>query len=97
VELRRTVVSSLLREVIGDRPSVEADVLAFVDERVRCMPGHLRLGIRATELALTALRRGDVALLEHSWLPPARQYVKFVRSLVLFAAHEHATVTATPA
>ena len=98
-----TVLSDAAAPEAGD---VEDDVQRFVADGIGAMPPHLRLGVRALEVLLaaaTVLRsRHDLARLgpderlaqvrswETSRLGPANQYVRLIRSLVLFAAHERA-------
>jgi hypothetical protein len=73
---------------------VRAAVEASVDETLRDMPEHLRLGLAAESVALglwSRLRADDAALLaslERSPLWPVRQYVRLLKGLVLFAQHE---------
>jgi hypothetical protein len=76
---------------------LRAEVAAYVDETLHAMPEHLRAGMAAESLALGAwarLRGGtgtsgaSLERLESSRLDPVRQYVRLLRSLVLFAEHE---------
>ena len=77
---------------------LRAEVEAYVDETLRAMPEHLRAGMAAESVALGAWARlrgtgGSAAgasldRLETSRLDPVRQYVRLLRSLVLFAEHE---------
>ena len=83
------------------------EIEAYVDETLRGMPEHLRAGMAAESLALGAWARlrGDGAhrsapgtsldRLESSRLDPVRQYVRLLRSLVLFAEHELGPTAAT--
>src|SRR5688572_15801936 len=80
-------------------PDLRADVAGWVDDTLRDMPEHLRLGILAESLALGvwASVRGtdDSALIqsfESSPLWPVRQYVRLLKGLVIFAEHELADV-----
>ena len=78
---------------------LRAEITAYVDETLRAMPEHLRAGMAAESVALGAwarLRGGagtsapgaSLERLESSRLDPVRQYVRLLRSLVLFAEHE---------
>ena len=79
---------------------LRAEVEAYVDETLRAMPEHLRAGMAAESLALGAWARlrgagagrsapgASLDRLETSRLDPVRQYVRLLRSLVLFAEHE---------
>src|SRR3954471_22503969 len=80
-------------------PARRAGVEGWVDDTLRDMPEHLRFGALAESIALglwarlRALGSGpdDVALLrsfEASPLWPVRQYVRLLRSLVLYAENE---------
>lgn len=85
-------------------PAAEREVEEFVAEGLRRMPPHLRLGVGSIVRVLMLLsfaRRGrSFGRLEpaerrealRSWgaspLDPVRQYVRLMRSLVLFAANE---------
>ena len=82
-------------------PAVRARVATWVDDSLRDMPEHLRLGVLVESLGLgmwAAVRRQDddrlVRSLESSPLWPVRQYVRLLRSLILFAENE--LVTARP-
>ena len=82
-------------------PDLRAGVAAWVDDTLRDMPEHLRLGVLAESigLGLWATVRGtaDAALIdsfEASPLWPVRQYVRLLKGLVLFAEHE---LSAAPA
>lgn len=90
--LEREVVASLLTV---SEPDVRARVESWVDGSLRTMPEHLRAGVAVQSLVFGAafrlLRiRGDraVSLLERSPLMPMRQYVRLLRSLVLFGEQE---------
>jgi hypothetical protein len=96
-----TVLEDAAAPAIGD---VETDVQRFVADGIGAMPPHLRLGVFAIEVLLaatTVLRSGrpfarlgpderiaQVKRWETSRLGPANQFVRLIRSLVLFAAHE---------
>jgi hypothetical protein len=79
---------------------LRAEIEAYVDETLRAMPEHLRAGMAAESLALGAWTRlqgrgahgsapgAFLERLESSRLDPVRQYVRLLRSLVLFAEHE---------
>ena len=76
-------------------PDLRAGVAGWVDDTLRDMPEHLRLGVLAESigLGLWARVRGtaDAALIgsfEASPLWPVRQYVRLLKGLVLFAEHE---------
>lgn len=71
---------------------------AFVAGQVRRTPSLVRLGTSAVELLLrlscgpgplhAERHRARVAAWARSAFPPARQYVRLLRSLVLFAGYE---------
>ena len=76
-------------------PAVRAGVEAWVDDTLRDMPEHLRLGVVAESVALgvwaRARQAGDDDLIrsfDRSPLWPVRQYVRLLRGLVLFAEQE---------
>ena len=88
----REVVSTLTAGI--DEP-LRSEVEAYVDDALRAMPEHLRAGMAAESLVLGlwARLRGagqgvQLEPLEASRLDPVRQYVRLLRSLVLFAEHE---------
>src|SRR5688500_17588951 len=88
----RRVVAALT--AVSD-PDLRAAVAGWVDDTLRDMPEHLRLGVLAESigLGLWAKARGadDHALIdsfEASPLWPVRQYVRLLKGLVLFAEHE---------
>lgn len=94
----REVVASL---VTSSEPEVRSAVLTYVDRSLRSMPEHLRAGVAAESLALGAWVRvgrrlgahgDDLASQLDEWersrLGPVRQYVRLLRSLVLFAECE---------
>ena len=109
--LRRVVSETLLSEAQADE-AVTSRVVAFADSRVRELPTHIRLGVEAVELMLgpTAYiyagrpfaamdvtgRAALIAKWERSPLTPMRQYVRMMRSFVLFAAHELAGTETEP-
>lgn len=72
-------------------PAVRAAVLEWVDGSLAAMPDILRAGVTCGSVVLGAWRRmagltGEelVAALERSRLPPVRQHLRLLRSLVLF-------------
>jgi hypothetical protein len=75
-------------------PAARDEVVRFVTGRIAAMPLHLGLGLDAVAALLAASTAGrppDLARLERwasSPIGPVRQYVRAVRSLVLFAAYE---------
>ena len=76
-------------------PELRAGVAAWVDDTLRDMPEHLRLGVLAETIGLglwaKVLGKDDDALLvsfETSPLWPVRQYVRLLKGLVIFAEHE---------
>ncbi|MEN3272113.1 MAG: hypothetical protein V7636_874 [Actinomycetota bacterium] len=75
--------------------AVRAGVEGWVDDTLRDMPEHLRLGVVAQSVALGLWARvrgtDDASLVgsfERSPLWPVRAYVRLLRSLVLYAEHE---------
>jgi hypothetical protein len=99
----REVVAAL---VGSDDPAVRSSVEAFVDGSLRDKPEHLRLGVAGESIllggvaaALRALGRldGEGALRARleSWesgrIGVVRQYVRAMKSLVIFAENELAT------
>jgi hypothetical protein len=99
----REVVAAL---VGSEDPRVRSSVERFVDGSLRDKPEHLRLGLAGESMllgayaaALRALGRldGDGALpaLLRSWeagpIGVVRQYVRAMRSLVIFAENELAS------
>jgi len=96
----------VVRSLIGTSdPSRRAAIEDYVDSSLRSMPDHLRAGFTAETVALGAWdrvagalgRRDDPAALgrrldrwEASPIGPVNQYVRLLRSLVLFAEHEMA-------
>jgi hypothetical protein len=94
----RRVVTTLVRDLDQQRRSA---VVAHVDGVLRDMPEHLRAGVAAESLLLGAWARlrdparyrdpeagADLEPLDHSPIGLVRQYVRLLRSLVLFAEHE---------
>ncbi|MGH9014054.1 MAG: hypothetical protein ACRDZ1_09005 [Acidimicrobiia bacterium] len=95
----REVVTTLLDTDDRER---RWEVEEYVDGALRSMPEHLRAGVIAESLLLggwarlqRALGRLDQRSLgtrleawESSPIGPVRQYVRMMRSLVLFAEHE---------
>jgi hypothetical protein len=74
---------------------VRAGVVGWVDDTLRDMPEHLRLGVLVQSVALgvwARVRRSDDASLVRSFdrspLWPVRGYVRLLRSLVLYAENE---------
>ena len=98
----RQVVTTLTATL--DEP-LRAEIESYVDETLRAMPEHLRAGMAAESLALGAWARlrgagpsapgASLERLESSRLDPVRQYVRLLRSLVLFAEHELGPTAAT--
>lgn len=79
-------------------PGLRAGVASWVDDTLRDMPEHLRLGVVVQSVGLGAWAkvRGDdddslLRSLESSPLWPVRQYVRLLKGLVLFAEQELAT------
>ena len=93
LRFERQVVASL---VTAPDPDRRAAVESYVDGALRAMPEHLRAGVVAESLALGTWdrlrRRGggaiDLEPLESSGIDVIRQYVRLMRSLVLFAENE---------
>jgi hypothetical protein len=88
----RRVVSAL---TTSTDPGVRDGVAAWVEASLHDMPEHLRAGVLAQSVALGAWARlrgqEDAALLrsfERSPLWPVRQYLRLLRSLVIFAEQE---------
>jgi hypothetical protein len=95
----RQVVTTLAADV--DEPRRSA-IEEYVDGALGAMPEHLRAGVVAESLVLGAWVRLQRALgrldrrtldtrleaWEASPIGPVRQYVRMMRSLVLFAEHE---------
>ena len=80
-------------------PGLRAGIEAWVDETLRDLPEHVRLGVVGESILLGAWARvtgkDDHALLgsfERSPLWPVRQYVRLLSGLVLFAEQELAEV-----
>ncbi len=91
----RQVVATLAGSLDGPHRQAVED---FVDGALAAQPQHIRAGVAAESLVLgawarlTPRRRGQAGIrlepLESSPLMPVRQYVRLLRSLVLFAQHE---------
>lgn len=83
-------------------PSLRAGVEGWVEATLGDMPEFLRLGVAAETIGLGLYARvrpglDDAALIqafESSPLWPVRQYVRLLRSLVIFAEQELAGVVA---
>ena len=102
LDFERRVVASLISSA---DPARRAAVEEFVDGSLRAMPEHLRAGVVAESIVLGAYARvraggrapgavetaAVVRRFDGSRLAPVRQYVRLLRSLVLFAEHELAT------
>lgn len=77
-------------------PSSAADVTMFVIAQLDAMPAVLRIGVSAVGVlvGLDAVVRGVGPGVVGRWetcsLFPVRQYVRLLRSLVVFAAYETA-------
>jgi len=105
LRFEREVVRSL---VTSPDDQLRSTIEDYVDGALRAMPEYLRAGVAAESVALGAWagllgrRRGSdpaalVQLLdrwEESPLGPVRQYVRLLRSLVLFAECELAPAPA---
>ena len=97
--LERRVVSALTNT---QNPEHRAAIADFVDGALRSMPEHLRAGVAAESIALGAVTRLQLATgrlrdeelaerldrWEESPISVVSQYVRMLRSLVLFAEHE---------
>jgi hypothetical protein len=95
--------------VTNPDPAIRSSVEAFVDGTLRDMPEPIRAGVAAESILLgayaAALRstgRLDDERLRHrldAWegspIGPVRQYVRMMRSLVLFAENEQAVPPAS--
>jgi hypothetical protein len=104
--LEREVVASLVSPTLDDheRSAIET----YVDDSLRSMPEHLRVGVAAESLvfgawprlqgALGRYDRGSMDARIQRWkasrFDPVRQYVRLLHSLVLFAEHELTAGTA---
>jgi hypothetical protein len=86
-------------------PAARVAVLDWVDGSLRAMPEHLRAGVLLESVVFATVagmtRRPVAALvatLTASPIAPVRQYVRLLRSLIIFAEHELAPAPfATPA
>jgi hypothetical protein len=93
LDFERELVAALITTA---DPRLRRDVEAFVEGSLDDMPEFLRLGVLVETIAfstLARLRRGRdllalVEVLDRSPVPLVRQYVRLVRSLVLFAEQE---------
>jgi hypothetical protein len=81
-----------------DDPALRAGIERWVDDTLRDLPEHVRLGILGETILLGAwaavTRKPDDELLhtfERSPLWPVRQYVRLLGGLVIFAEQELAT------
>jgi hypothetical protein len=81
--------------VLTPDAKVRAGVEGWVDDTLRDMPEHLRLGVFVQSIALglwARMRHSDdtslVRSFDRSPLWPVRAYVRLLRSLVLYAEHE---------
>jgi len=94
----RRVVAALVAPL---DPSLREPVTAYVEGSLRAMPEHLRAGVMGESLLFGgwswARRRrsagagdpvAELATLERSPIGLVRQYVRLLRSLVLFAQYE---------
>jgi len=88
----REVVAALL--TVND-PEVRGRVEAWVEGSLRTMPDFVRLGVAVQSVVFGAVfgllripAARAVTLLERSPLMPMRQYVRALRSLVLFGEQE---------
>ncbi len=84
-------------------PDLRAGVAGWVDDTLRDMPEHLRLGVLAESVGLglwAAVRGTDddslIRSFEASPLWPVRQYVRLLKGLVLFAEQELVLVPGQP-
>ena len=98
--LEREVVATLVSPTLDD--DQRSVIETYVDDSLRSMPEHLRVGMAAESILFGAWprvqgalghydRRSMNARLERwkaSRFDPVRQYVRLLHSLVLFAEHE---------
>jgi hypothetical protein len=98
--LERQMVTELVSPTVAQ--SERDEIEQYVDGALRSMPDHLRLGVAVESVAFGALVRVQRALgadpraglaphIEQwsaSRISVVRQYVRLLRSLVLFAEHE---------
>jgi hypothetical protein len=96
----RQVVSTLMDQKLD--AATRAAVEAYVDDTLRAMPEHLRIGVALESVVFGAvpfaghlLGRDDPVAISRrierwktSHLDPLRQYVRLLHSLVLFAENE---------
>jgi hypothetical protein len=106
LSFERRVVTSMIGT---DDPQIRSEVVSFVDGALAAMPEFLRLGITSISIGAGTLdaarrlvgnRRSDDATL--AWLEAhpiglVRQWVRALRSLVLFAENEKLEAAAVPA
>ena len=99
LSFRRRVVAALLTTV---EPQHRPAAKAYVEGALDAMPDHLKLGVAADSLLLSAWARAragrgpltddDLKALITQWdssrIPPVRQYARLLGSLVLFAQNE---------
>ena len=104
----RAVAATLVEVDVRPSSGGADDVVDFVAGQLGALPLHLAAGVTAASVLLamiTVVTRGRSfaalavparARLVEQWssspLPPARLYVRLVRSLVVYAAHEMAAV-----
>jgi hypothetical protein len=100
LRFERELVATLVSPKLGE--GARDAVATYVDESLRSMPEHLRVGVAAESLIFGAWPRLQIALgrldrraLEHrvrqwkrSRFDPLRQYVRVFSSLVVFAENE---------
>ena len=98
--LEREVVATLVSPTLDD--DQRSVIETYVDDSLRSMPEHLRVGMAAESILFGAWprvqgalghydRRSMYARVERwkaSRFDPVRQYVRLLHSLVLFAEHE---------
>jgi hypothetical protein len=99
LSFERQVVATLA----GDAdPRERAAIDSYVDGALGALPEIIRLGVAAESIALGVWSKADGLLqqrkggpggprlgpLESSFIGPVRQYVRLMRSLVLFAQYE---------
>ena len=104
--VNRTTARTLIDVDVASLPSAAArDVEVWVENQMFSMPIHIKAGIAAVALWVTAhsllrtgrppwrLPAGARQRLLQTWaasrIPPVAQYVRLERSLVLYGAHEH--------
>jgi hypothetical protein len=101
--IEREIVGTLIDPTLDDR--ARAAVEGYVDEMLRLMPEHLRLGVAGESMLFGAgpwlanrLGRFDRSTIsrrigqwQNSRIDVLRQYVRLLHGLVLFAEHELAS------